>query len=270
MPRIYIEDLSKHVGQEVQLQGWLYHKRSSGKIRFLLLRDGTGIIQCVMAKGNVSDEVFSRFDALSQESSFSVRGTVRKDDRALYGPDRNPTKFPFAGNLLTRTGWLDVFSVGAYPSYSAQGERRFWVNSGPFSMALGDTQDVVIAVVAGIGEDSPHSVQAVKVQAIIAADLYSNLKDYVDLEASGQPPGTNTQNSPTNYRLYQNHPNPFNPSTRVMYDLPIGADVRIVVYDLLGREVAVVQDEMKSAGSYSVVWDGRNKSSQPVPSSVYV
>ncbi len=85
MPRIYIEDLSKHVGQEVQLQGWLYHKRSSGKIRFLLLRDGTGIIQCVMVKGNVSDEVFSTFDALTQESSFSVRGKVRKDDRAPGG-----------------------------------------------------------------------------------------------------------------------------------------------------------------------------------------
>jgi len=85
MPRIYIENLSKHVGQEVQLQGWLYHKRSSGKIRFLLLRDGTGIIQCVMVKGNISDEIFSRFDELTQESSFSVRGKVRKDDRAPGG-----------------------------------------------------------------------------------------------------------------------------------------------------------------------------------------
>jgi asparaginyl-tRNA synthetase len=85
MPRIYIEDLSQHIGQEVQLQGWLYHKRSSGKIRFLLLRDGTGIIQCVMVKGSIPDEIFSKFDELTQESSFSVTGKIRKDDRAPGG-----------------------------------------------------------------------------------------------------------------------------------------------------------------------------------------
>ncbi len=85
MARVYIEELGKHVGEEVQLRGWLYNKRSSGKIRFLLLRDGTGIIQGVMVKGSVSDEVFATFDALTQESSFSMTGRVRKDDRAPGG-----------------------------------------------------------------------------------------------------------------------------------------------------------------------------------------
>ena len=85
MKRVYIEDLGKHVGEEIQLRGWLYHKRSSGKVRFLLLRDGTGILQGVMVKGAVSEEIFSRFDALTQESSFSMTGKVRKDDRAPGG-----------------------------------------------------------------------------------------------------------------------------------------------------------------------------------------
>lgn len=81
----YIEDLAKYVGQEVSLQGWLYNKRSSGKIKFPLMRDGTGIVQGVVVKGQVSDEVFQRVDALTQESSFIMKGKVRKEDRAPGG-----------------------------------------------------------------------------------------------------------------------------------------------------------------------------------------
>jgi len=85
MKRLYIEDLSKHVGEEVAIHGWLYNKRSSGKIRFLLVRDGTGIVQCVLASGDVSEEAFKAFDVITQESSLIVTGTVRKDDRAPGG-----------------------------------------------------------------------------------------------------------------------------------------------------------------------------------------
>jgi asparaginyl-tRNA synthetase len=85
MARIYINQLHQHVGEEVQLHGWLYNKRSSGKVRFLLLRDGTGVIQAVMVKGGVPDEVFEKFDALTQESSFSLRGKIKKEPRAPGG-----------------------------------------------------------------------------------------------------------------------------------------------------------------------------------------
>jgi asparaginyl-tRNA synthetase len=85
MARVYIEHLKNHVGQEVQLHGWLYNKRSSGKIRFLLLRDGTGVVQCVLVKGQVPEAAFEQFDKLTQESSFAVLGKVRKEDRAPGG-----------------------------------------------------------------------------------------------------------------------------------------------------------------------------------------
>ena len=85
MSRVYIEELQNHVGNEVTIQGWLYHKRSSGKVRFLVIRDGTGILQCVMVKGIVPDEVFNHFDELTQESSLAVTGKVKKDDRAPGG-----------------------------------------------------------------------------------------------------------------------------------------------------------------------------------------
>ena len=58
MEYTYIKDIGQHTGQEVELRGWLYNKRSSGKIQFLLVRDGTGIIQGVMVKNEVAPEVF--------------------------------------------------------------------------------------------------------------------------------------------------------------------------------------------------------------------
>jgi len=85
MSRVYIEDLSRHTGQEVTVSGWLYNMRSSGKIRFLIIRDGTGIMQCVMLRGAVSEDVFGTFDRLTQESSLSVTGKIKKDDRAPGG-----------------------------------------------------------------------------------------------------------------------------------------------------------------------------------------
>lgn len=85
MTKHYIEDLSKYVGEEVEIKGWLYNKRSSGKIRFVILRDGTGLVQCVIVKNNVTEEVFNSFDTLTQESSLILRGKVRKEDRAPGG-----------------------------------------------------------------------------------------------------------------------------------------------------------------------------------------
>jgi asparaginyl-tRNA synthetase len=94
MARIYIDQLDQHVGEEVQLHGWLYNKRSSGKVRFLLLRDGTGVIQSVMVKGAVPDEVFDKFDLLTQESSFSIKGKIKKEPRAPGGFEMELSDIP--------------------------------------------------------------------------------------------------------------------------------------------------------------------------------
>ncbi len=85
MAHVYIQDIAEHVEQEVTLKGWLYNKTDKGKLRFLLLRDGTGVIQTVVFQKNVSPEVFQATDTLTQESSLVVTGTIRKDERALGG-----------------------------------------------------------------------------------------------------------------------------------------------------------------------------------------
>ena len=91
MPKISIKDLSEHVGKEVTLSGWLYNKRSSGKIKFIVLRDGTGYLQCVYFKGNVSDEVFEIADKIGQESSITVSGKVKEEKRAPGGYELDAT-----------------------------------------------------------------------------------------------------------------------------------------------------------------------------------
>ncbi len=83
--QVYISDIAKYAGQTVTLRGWLYNKRSSGKLHFLQMRDGTGIIQCVVFKGDVTPEVFELSGHLTQESSIIVTGTVKADTRATIG-----------------------------------------------------------------------------------------------------------------------------------------------------------------------------------------
>ena len=85
MDSFYIKDASKYVGKEVTVKGWLYNKRSSGKINFLLIRDGTGIIQSVAVRSEIPDEEFKLFDKITQESSIIVSGVIGEDSRAPGG-----------------------------------------------------------------------------------------------------------------------------------------------------------------------------------------
>lgn len=83
--RFYIENSEKFDGQVVTIQGWVYQKRSSGKIKFLIMRDGTGLMQCVLFKGECNEEGFADFDRLTQESSVEVTGKLRKEPRSPGG-----------------------------------------------------------------------------------------------------------------------------------------------------------------------------------------
>ncbi|MGF1511916.1 MAG: asparagine--tRNA ligase [Myxococcota bacterium] len=78
-------DLNAYVGRSVDLRGWLYNKRSSGKLHFLQVRDGTATVQVVVAKADVTTETFDQAKRLTQESSLTVQGTVAKDTRSPLG-----------------------------------------------------------------------------------------------------------------------------------------------------------------------------------------
>lgn len=80
-----VEDVHEHIGEEVTIRGWVYNKTDKGKLRFLLIRDGSGVIQAVVFKKNVSPEAFEAADSATQESSIVLTGVVRQDDRAPGG-----------------------------------------------------------------------------------------------------------------------------------------------------------------------------------------
>src|SRR4029079_10138488 len=83
--RITIAEAGKHAGETVQIPGWLYNLRKSGKIVFPLLRDGTGVMQCVGVKSALPEPVFEAIKDLTQESSIVVNGKIRADERAPGG-----------------------------------------------------------------------------------------------------------------------------------------------------------------------------------------
>jgi len=82
---IFIREAGNYTGEEVTIQGWIYGKRSSGKIHFYLLRDGTGIMQAVAVQNELTQEIFNLFEELTQESSVKVTGILRADKRAPGG-----------------------------------------------------------------------------------------------------------------------------------------------------------------------------------------
>ena len=96
---VYIEDIGTHEGQDVTIKGWLHNRRSSGKIHFLIVRDGSGFIQAVMSKAAVGDELFKAADHLSQETSIIVTGTARADKRAPSGYEIDVKSFEVVGRL---------------------------------------------------------------------------------------------------------------------------------------------------------------------------
>ena len=100
MHEVYISKLKDHVGEEVTLRGWLFNKRSSGKVRFVILRDGTGYLQCVFFKGNVTEEAFELADRLGQESSIEVKGKVKEEPRAPGGYELEGTDLKVIQNAV--------------------------------------------------------------------------------------------------------------------------------------------------------------------------
>jgi asparaginyl-tRNA synthetase len=81
-PTIRVEEIAKYVGQEVAIQGWVYNRTDKGKLVFLLVRDGSGFVQCVAFKGDLSETLFDQLTRLPQESSVIISGSVRADQRA--------------------------------------------------------------------------------------------------------------------------------------------------------------------------------------------
>jgi asparaginyl-tRNA synthetase len=97
MTTVRIKELPQHVGEKVSVLGWLYNKRTSGKLQFPIIRDGSGYLQCVVFKKEVTEETWAAADAATQESSVRVTGTVREEGRAPGGVELGVETFEILG-----------------------------------------------------------------------------------------------------------------------------------------------------------------------------
>src|SRR5687768_13828803 len=93
MTTVRIKELPQHVGEKVTVDGWLYNKRTSGKLQFPIVRDGSGYLQCVVFKKEVAEETWSAVEQVTQESSVRVTGSVRAEERAPGGVELGVESF---------------------------------------------------------------------------------------------------------------------------------------------------------------------------------
>ncbi|MCX6149796.1 MAG: T9SS type A sorting domain-containing protein [Ignavibacteriales bacterium] len=159
------------------------------------------------------------------------------------------TKFPLSGDPVFNTGW---YEGNGWPGGPFAGDRRHMISSGPFNFAPGDTQEVVYAIIIGRGTDNINSVKVLK-------DKTKAVKNFYYLGILDDVAKSNFL--PKEFKLYQNFPNPFNPTTTIKYSIPERSRVELKIFDVLGKEVATLVNEEKSIGNYEVHFDGSNLSS---------
>jgi hypothetical protein len=159
------------------------------------------------------------------------------------------TRFPFSGNPVDSTGWYIGYQGTILPN-----DMRMFINTGPITMAPGDTQEVVIAIIAARGSDNLESVTELKKTAKTVQYFYDH---YIPetVNVNYLPP------LPDYYYLGQNYPNPFNPITTIRYDLPVSGLVTLKVFDILGREISTLVNEEKEAGTYQIDFSSNGLSS---------
>ena len=161
-----------------------------------------------------------------------------------------PTFFWSSGDPVSGLGWVDGLIDGP-------GDRRIIMSTGPFSMAIGDTQEIVVALVGGIHPGTTRSINALKGNDRFVQEFFDSL---VVPRDSVSPPADPL---PVRYSLTQNYPNPFNSTTTIEYSLPEDTHVRIDVFNMLGQRVATLVESEEEAGIHHVEFDAGNLASGP-------
>jgi hypothetical protein len=149
--------------------------------------------------------------------------------------DINPVYW-FSGDPVTQIGWIKKLSLD---------DRKF-ASVGPFNLTKDDPVEIIIATVIGRGIDEINSITVARENVRRVIQEYQS--NFASMTYSPPPP----TNPVTNYVLYHNYPNPFNPTTTIRYEIPQDGIVTIKVYDILGQEVRTILNEFKQADRYEV------------------
>lgn len=191
--------------------------------------------------------------------AYNLLKGLKKDSTSWINPlNSQPTKFCYTGDPETTLGWTEkkgsIQNCNRQPSgiiltENAPGDRRLIMNTGGENVTVnpGDTNTIVFAQLIARGTSNLNSVTKLKVLSLTAQNLFTN-----NFVIGINPVSTII---PGNFKLYQNYPNPFNPATNIKFDIPEFSPVRITVYDISGRETAVLVNQDLKAGSYEVKLD---------------
>jgi hypothetical protein len=192
---------------------------------------------------------------------------LKKDRTPWYNPLTGlRTKFCYPGDPESGIGWTeyrgsvrncngDSITSSNVITVNPPGDRRLLMSSGSNNLKVnpGDTQTIVIAQLIARGTSNLNSVTKLKELSDIAQNLYNS--GFV----IGVEPISST--IPKSYRLHQNYPNPFNPTTKIKFEIPKSSFVKLIVYDILGREVTKLVNEKLTTGIYETEWDGNTLAS---------
>jgi len=153
--------------------------------------------------------------------------------------DINPS-FIYSGDPINNIGW-----IGIVPA-----DQKMILNTGPFKLEKNKPVDIMAAYIVGQGSNYLNSISVAKQYAASTIAYYnSNFPKSIITGVRDIPQIVN------NFTLFQNYPNPFNPSTRIRYSVGTSSIVSIKVYNILGREVAVLLNEQKNAGEYELTFN---------------
>jgi hypothetical protein len=177
----------------------------------------------------------------------AVRGLTPRGTPIIDSSTHRATKFPFSGDPITATGSL-------FPKRLMGGGAGFMITTGPCSIAPGDSQWVMIALIPSVKLNGVDAINRMRASAAYLHSLpYDSLvskKDRRSVPINPLP----VFDIPTSFELKQNYPNPFNGGTVIPFDLPEKGNVRIEVFDMLGRSIAVLADQPFERGHRSVSW----------------
>ena len=170
-----------------------------------------------------------------------------------------PTNTMLAGDPVAGTGWYEGkgWPTATQPNGLWPGNRRLTMSSGSFTMAPGDTQEVVIGIVVGRGTSNLNSITELKRKTKLVQLVYDSDFSFDPVSVKDDSKNFTT----TEFSLSQNYSNPFNPNTTISYGIANPGLVSVKIFNILGEEIALLVNEYKNSGSYSVNFDASKLSS---------
>lgn len=176
-----------------------------------------------------------------------VRGLSQRGTPIIDSSTHRATKFPYSGNPITASGSL-------FPFRFVGGGAGFMITTGPCSIAPGDSQWVMIALIPSVRSNGVDAINRMRGSAAYLRSLpYDSLVTHKDRRSVPINP-LPVFDIPTSFAMKQNYPNPFNGGTVIPFDLPEKSKVHIEVFDILGRSITLLLDQSFERGHRSVSW----------------